>query len=70
MAAPDLHSPEPVEIRCRGGLIGIARDGLLEIKCRHWACTKEGTVTYHTVNVFTGKIVDTISYKDPNKEKK
>lgn len=70
MAAPDLSRPEDTEIRCPGGLLGIARDGLLEIKCRHWRCNQGDRVTYHTVDVHAGKIVETNSYKDPNKEKK
>lgn len=70
MAAPDLSRPEDTEIRCPGGLVGIARDGLLEVKCRHWRCNQGGMVTYHLVDVYAGKIVETQSYKDPNKEKK
>lgn len=70
MAAPDLVNPEPQEVRCPGGLIGIAREGMLEVKCRHWRCNRGDTVTYHTVDVNTGKIVETHSYKDPNKENK
>lgn len=69
MAMPDLSKPEDVEIRCPGGLLGIARDGLLEVKCRHWRCNQDG-VTFHLIDVFTGQIVDTYSYKDPSKEKK
>lgn len=70
MAAPDLCKPEDTEIRCPGGLLGIARDGLLEVKCRHWRCNQGDKVTYHLVDVTAGKIVETHSYKDPNKEKK
>lgn len=70
MAAPDLVSPEPVEIRCPGGLLGVARDGLLEVKCRHWRCNQGDKVTYHLVDVQSGRIVETTSYKDPSKEKK
>lgn len=70
MAAPDLVSPEPVEIRCPGGLLGVARDGLLEVKCRHWRCNQGDKVTYHLVDVQSGRIVETTSYKDPNKVKK
>lgn len=70
MAAPDLSRTDDVEIRCPGGILGVARDGLLEIKCRHWACTKGNNVTFHLVDVYTGRIVKTHSYQDPNKEKK
>lgn len=70
MAAPNLVQPEQIEIRCPGGLIGIARDGLLEVKCRHWRCNQGDMVTYHLVNVSTGEIVETNKYKDPSKEKK
>lgn len=66
MAAPDLSKMEDIEIRCPGGLLGIARDGLLEVKCRHWRCNQNG-VTFHLVDVFTGQIVDTYSYKEPDK---
>lgn len=68
MAMPDLGKPDDVEIRCQGGLLGIAKDGLLEIKCRHWACTRGNNVTYHLVDVFSGQIVDTYRYKDPDKK--
>lgn len=67
MAMPDLVHDE-VELRCAGGLLGIMKDGLLEVKCRHWACTRGGHVTYHLINVDTGEIVETNRYKDPNKE--
>lgn len=70
MAAPDLCKPEPEEIRCAGGLIGVARDGLLEVKCRHWRCNRGDMVTFHVIDVDQQKIVETNSYKDPNKEKK
>jgi hypothetical protein len=71
MAAPDLARPEDVEVRCPGGLIGIVRDGLLEVKCRHWRCNQGDVVTYHLVDIHSGQIVETNSYKDPNhKEKK
>jgi len=69
VAAPNLVSSEPVEIRCPGGLLGIARDGLLEVKCRHWRCNLGDRLTYHLVDVVSGRIVETHSYKDPNKEK-
>jgi hypothetical protein len=70
MAAPDLSRPEDVEIRCPGGLIGILRDGLLEVKCRHWRCNQGDMVTYHLIDTLSGRIVETNSYKDPSKEKK
>jgi hypothetical protein len=69
MAAPNLMS-EDVELRCRGGLAGIVRNGLLEVKCRHWACTIGGYGTFHYYNLTTGELVDTKRYKDPNKEKR
>lgn len=69
MAAPDRVSPEPTEIRCPGGLLGVARDGLLEVKCRHWRCNQGDMVTFHLVDVDAGEIVETNRYKDPNKEK-
>jgi hypothetical protein len=68
MAMPNI-SQDDVELRCRGGLAGIVRNGLLEVKCRHWACTNGGNVTFHYYDLVTGKLVDTKQYKDPNKEK-
>lgn len=70
MAMPDLAKPDDVEVRCPGGLLGISRDGLFEVKCRHWRCNQGDSVTYHLLDVLTGRIVDTYSYKEPNKEKK
>lgn len=70
MVAPDHKMADDVEIRCPGGILGVAKDGLLEIKCRHWACTRGNNVTFHLLDVFTGRIVETYSYKEPNKEKK
>lgn len=70
MAAPDLSRPEDAEVRCPGGLVGIARDGFLEVKCRHWRCNQGNMLTYHLVDVLSGQIVETKSYKDPSKEKK
>lgn len=64
MAMPEFKA-EDVEIRCAGGILGILKDGLLEVKCRHWACTRGNNVTYHYVDPLTGHIVDTIRYKDP-----
>lgn len=70
MAAPDPTQKEDIEIRCQGGLLGVARDGILEVKCRHWACTRGNNVTYHSIDVYTGRVVDTYRYADPIKEKK
>lgn len=69
MAQPDFDIDD-VEIRCPGGLLGIVKDGLLEVKCRHWACNKGDSITYHTIDIYAGKIVSTYQYKEPNKEKK
>jgi hypothetical protein len=69
MAMPSPRVPDE-ELRCPGGLLGILKDGLLEIKCRHWNCTRNGQITYHYFDPLTGQLVDTIGYKDPmNKEK-
>jgi hypothetical protein len=69
MAMPAPRVPDE-ELRCDGGLLGILKDGLLEIKCRHWACTRGNNITYHYFDPLTGQLVDTIRYKDPmNKEK-
>jgi hypothetical protein len=71
MLMPDLIKSDDVEIRCAGGLLGVARDGLFEVKCRHWRCNQGDKVTFHLIDVDSGKIVETHSYKDPsNKEKK
>jgi hypothetical protein len=69
MAAPNLM-PEDVELRCRGGLAGIINGRTIEVKCRHWACTAGGNVTFHYFDVITGELVETKQYKDPNKEKR
>lgn len=68
MAMPELNH-EDIEIRCPGGLLGILKADGLEIKCRHWRCNQGDMVTYHTIDS-SGSIIDTNSYKDPNKEKK
>ena len=67
---PDFKPVDNVEVRCPGGLLGVVKDGLLEVKCRHWRCNQGDNVTFHLVDVNTGEITDTYGYKDPNKEKK
>lgn len=68
MAMPNFDI-DNVELRCPGGLHGIMKDSLLEVRCRHWACTRGG-VAYHLINLYTGEVVETYRYKDPNKETK
>jgi hypothetical protein len=68
MAMPDFELDD-VELRCQGGLHGIMKGGLLEVRCRHWACTRGG-VAYHLIDLYTGEVVETYRYKDPNKETK
>jgi hypothetical protein len=70
MLMPDLVQPANAEVRCPGGLLGIVQDGLFEVKCRHWRCNQGNQVTFHLIDVNTGKIVDTYSYKDPSNEEK
>lgn len=69
MAMPDFDY-DSIELRCQGGLHGIMKNGLLEVKCRHWACTRGHNVAYHLIDPATGEVVETYRYKDPNKEKK
>jgi hypothetical protein len=64
MAMPDFGL-DNVELRCPGGLHGIMKDGLLEVKCRHWACTRGRNVTFHLIDLATGEVVETYRYKDP-----
>lgn len=69
MAQPDCI-PEDVELRCTGGLHGITKGeafGKVEVKCRHWACTRQNP-TYHLFDLATGKLLETYRYKEPNKE--
>lgn len=66
---PDF-SPEPLELRCSGGLHGILDEGMIEVKCRHWACTRGNNVTFHTFDTVTGELVETRRYKDPVKKEK
>ena len=71
MQEPDL-SLDSVELRCRGTLHGIAKDatGTIEVKCKHWACNPQGSVTFHVFDLATGQPIETHTYKDPIKEKK
>jgi hypothetical protein len=48
---------------------GIAKDatGQIEVKCKHWACTTPGYVTFHVFDLATGQPIETHSYKDPVK---
>jgi hypothetical protein len=69
MAMPDFNE-EPIELRCPGGLLGVMTGIFIEVKCRHWACTRGDSVTYHTINTVTGEITHTERFKDPIKEKK
>lgn len=69
MSMPAPKTPDE-ELRCTGGLHGFLKDGLLEIKCRHWACTRGNNVTYHYFDPLTGHLVDTIRYKEPMSKEK
>lgn len=66
MAAPNL-STDDRELRCRSTLIGVIKNGLLEVKCKHWYCTRNNAVTFHYFDLSTGQLVDTKQYTDPLK---
>lgn len=68
MAQPDYLSVD-VDFRCPGTLHGILRDGLIERKCSHIACTQGRPVTvFHYWDPNTGELVDTKVYKDPGRK--
>jgi len=69
MVMPDFDF-EPLELRCRGTLHGIVRNGSgeLEVKCKHWAYTTPGYVTFHVFDLATGQPIETHTYKDPIKK--
>lgn len=68
MATPDFN-PDDLQLRCRSSIHGIVKNGLLEVKCKHWYCTRGNAITFHYFDLETGELVETKQYKDPNKEK-
>ena len=55
------------EIRCQSRILGIITDdGLLEVKCSSRKCgAGNGVVVFHYINLVSGRVVNTIKYKDP-----
>lgn len=54
-----------MELRCEHKLHGVARDGVIEVKCKSALCGhKPGVVVIHRFNPVTGELLETKRYKD------
>lgn len=56
------------ELRCENKLHGYLNEDFVEVKCKSRFCgAKAGTVVIHRFDRETGKLMETMRFKDPRK---
>lgn len=56
------------ELRCEGKLHGELHEEWLEVKCNsRWCGARKGTVVIHRFDRDTGKLLETLKFRDPRK---
>lgn len=54
------------EIRCPSRIVGVVRDGRLEVKCSSKHCgAGNGTIVIHYFDLLTGELLETRKFQEP-----
>jgi hypothetical protein len=60
-----------IELRCQGRLHGILNEDFVEVKCNSMRCgARKGMVVLHRFSVDDGSFIETLRFKDVEKEVK